>query len=136
MNYLIDTCVISELVKKEPNVNVINWFKKIPDENLYLSVLSFGEIRKGIGKIIDHKQKEKLRIWLEHELTSWFNDKLLSIDVHVSDCWGRLQAEMQKPLPAIDSLIAATALHYDLTLVTRNLKDFYYPALSFINPWE
>jgi predicted nucleic acid-binding protein len=136
MNYLIDTNVISELVKSTPDKNVVKWFSTIPDETLYLSVLTLGEIRKGIGKVEDVTKKEKLRIWLEHELPIWFDQRVLSIDIEVAERWGRLLTQHKKTLPAIDSLIAATVLHFDLCLVTRNISDFDFIAeLQTINPW-
>lgn len=136
MNYLIDTNVISELVKSRPDRFVTAWFATIPDENLYLSVLTLGEIRNGIGKIEDSIKKEKLRVWLEHELPAWFDKRVLSIDLVVAERWGRLLVQHKRTLPAIDSLIAATALHFDLCLVTRNTVDFeYIKELQTINPW-
>ena len=137
MNYLIDTNVVSELKKPKPDINVIDWFAAIPDESLYLSVLRLGEIRKGIGKVEDTAKKEKLRIWLEHELPAWFDQRILEIDSSVADRWGRLLAQHKKTLPAIDSLIAATALHFDLCLVTRNTSDFDDVVdLQTVNPWN
>ena|SRR3990167_4325027 len=135
MSYLLDTNVLSELVKSKPHPNVLKWFEWVPNESLYLSVLTFGEIRKGVEGIKDNKHKEKLRLWLEIELPAWFNDRILPIDRFIADRWGRLQYEMKRPIPAIDSLLAATALHYDFSLVTRNERDYHYPALQTINPW-
>lgn len=136
MSYLLDTNVISEIVRPKPDEQVVNWFKTIPDEALYISVLTLGEIRKGAEMVSDDKRKEKLRLWLEIDLAQWFNDRILKIDHFIADRWGRLQSEMKKPISAIDSLIAATALHHDLRLVTRNVKDFKYPSLQVICPWE
>lgn len=136
MSYLLDTNVISEIVRPKPDEHVVNWFKTIPDEALYISVLTLGEIRKGAEMIPDDKRKEKIRIWLEIDLPQWFNDRILKIDHYIADRWGRLQSEMRKPIPAIDSLIAATALYHDLRLVTRNVKDFKYPSLQVICPWK
>ena len=82
------------------------------------------------------KRKETLRVWLGIDLPQWFNDRILKIDHTIADRWGRLQSEMRKPIPAIDSLIAATALYHDLRLVTRNVKDFKYPSLQVICPWK
>jgi predicted nucleic acid-binding protein len=135
MSYLIDTNVISELVKSNPNKNVIEWFGSIPDKELYLSVITFGEIRKGIDKISDYAKKEKIKIWLDHELTEWFSDRILGIDRLVANKWGLIQSNSIRTLPAIDSLIAATAIHYDLSIVTRNGKDFDIPGLETINPF-
>jgi predicted nucleic acid-binding protein len=136
MSYLIDTNVLSELVRNKPNEKVLKWFGSIPDETLFISVLVLGEIRKGIEVIKDSQRKEKLRLWLEIEVPDWFADRILVIDNFVADRWGRLQSEMKRPIPAIDSLIAATALHYDLRLVTRNEQDYHYPSLQIINPWK
>lgn len=136
MSYLLDTNVISEIVRARPNENVIRWFKTVADDALYMSVLTLGEIRKGIEKIKDNERKEKLRLWLEHDLLVWFGDRILPINQQVADKWGRLQHYAGRPIPAIDSLIAATALYYDLRLVTRNGKDFQHPDLHIINPWD
>ena len=137
MNYLIDTNVISEIIKSKPDKQVMNWFSVIPDDSLHLSVITLGEIRKGIGKVEEIAKKEKLRIWLEHELPAWFDSRILAIDAEVADRWGRLLAHHRKTLPAIDSLIAATALHYDLCLVSRNTSDFdYIEGLQLVNPWQ
>ncbi len=135
MSYLVDTNVLSELVRVKPNAQVVKWFAKLPINSIFLSVLTLGEIRKGIETVSDHKRKEKLRSWLEHELPDAFSQRILAITLDVADRWGRLQGEMKRPLPAIDSLIAATALHHDLALVTRNSGDFEYPGLEVINPW-
>lgn len=136
MSYLLDTNVISEIVKTNPNKSVIDWFKSVPDEALFISVLTLGEIRKGTEAINDLKRKEKLRLWLEIELPRWFGERILDIDQFIADRWGRLQCEMKRPIPAIDSLIAATALQHDLRLVTRNVKDFQYPSLQVLCPWN
>ena len=137
MNYLVDTNVISELVRPKPEKRVINWFDAIPTENLYLSVLTLGEIRKGLERIENPLKKEKLRIWLEHEIPEWFADRVVDIDAGVAERWGRLMANHKNPVAAIESLLTATALHFDLCLVTRNTQDFkIYSELQLINPWE
>lgn len=135
MSYLLDTNVLSELTRTKPNPNVLTWFTQIPSEALYLSVLTLGEIRKGLEKIQEQKRREKIRLWLEHELPDWFEARILPIDRFVAERWGNLQHEMNRPLPAIDSLLAATALHYHLHLVTHNTVDFQYPELQVIDPW-
>ena len=136
MNYLLDTNVISELKRPKPNENVINWFASVKKDSLYLSVLTLGEIRKGVDKLPESKRKQALSIWLERDIPLWFDSRLLNIDAEISDYWGKLQAQTKRPLPAIDSLLAATALHHDLCLVTRNIKDFDYPDLNILNLWE
>ncbi len=134
--YLIDTNVISEVKRSQPNTQVLAWFATVEDESLYLSVLSLGEIRKGVEKLPDSPRKDNLRHWLECELPEWFEERLLPIDADIADVWGNLQATLNRPLPPIDSLLAATALHHELCLVTRNIKHFIYPNLAVINPWD
>ena len=135
MSYLLDTNVISELVRPKPAKSVLAWFENIPSEALHISVLTLGEIRKGVEHMPDGARREKLRLWLEHELADWFGSRVLSVDIPLADRWGRLLALMGRPAPTIDSLLAATALHHELRLVTRNQKDFDYPGLEVINPW-
>lgn len=135
MSYLIDTNVISELARPKPAKAVLAWFDSIPSEALNVSVLTLGEIRKGIEQMPESARREKLRVWLEHDLIEWFGDRVLPIDIAVSDRWGRLVAQMGRPVPSIDSLLAATALHHELRMVTRNQKDFDYPGLEIVNPW-
>ncbi len=136
MSYLLDTNVVSELTRQKPHAHVLKWFENISDESLHISVLSIGEIRRGIEEIKDQQHKEKLRRWLEVKLPEWFSERILAIDQSIADRWGRLLASAKRSMPAIDSLIAATALHYDLRLVTRNERDFQYPTLQVINPWN
>ena len=136
MSYLLDTNIVSETVRRNPNKAVIAWLDQLPGEALYVSVLTLGEIRKGIEALADRKRREKLRLWLEHDLPAWFEGRVLSIDLAVADRWGRLLAEVGRPVPAIDSLLAATALHHELRLVTRNSGDFEYPGLEVINPFR
>lgn len=135
MSYLLDTNVISELVRAKPAKAVLAWFENIPSEALHISVLTLGEIRKGVEHMPDGARREKLRLWLEHDLAGWFGPRVLHVDIPVADRWGRLIAQMGHPVPSIDSLLAATALHHELRLVTRNQKDFDYPGLEVINPW-
>lgn len=136
MSYLIDTNIISELRRKEANAGVVTWFAERPATTLYLSVLTLGEIRKGIESLPNSKRRLSLRDWLEVELPAFFSGRILPIDAPVVDRWGRLLARIKRTAPAIDSLIAATVLQHDLTLVTRNAADFKFPELSVINPWK
>jgi hypothetical protein len=136
LSYLIDTNVLSELRRKQPDPNVVAWMQVRPRPSLFLSVLTLGEIRKGLERVEDAKRKQALLDWLEVELPHYFVGRLLHIDAATADRWGRLMAQAGKPLPAIDGLLAATALQHDLTLVTRNGKDFADVGVRLINPWE
>ena len=135
MSYLLDTNIVSETVRRTSNKAVIAWLDRLPGEALFVSVLTLGEIRKGIETLADRRRREKLRLWLEHELPAWFEGRVLPVDLAVADRWGRLLAEVGRPVPTIDSLLAATALHHELRLVTRNAGDFDYPGLQVINPF-
>ncbi len=103
-----------------------------------MSVLTLGEIRKGVEKITDHKRKNRLLFWLEQELPTWFGENILSIDLEVADRWGYLTSLLTQAhqLTAIDTLLAATALAHNLKMVTRNLKDFDVPGLEVYNPFN
>lgn len=136
MSYLIDTNVLSELRKREPDAKVAQWFAKRPASTLYLSVLTLGELRKGIDALPETPRKLALLDWLEAELPMFFAGRILAVDAKVADRWGRLVAQAGRPLPAIDSLLAATALTHGLTLITRNLKDFQHPDLVVLDPWS
>lgn len=136
MSYLLDTNVISETVRPRPDRQVLEWFDKTPDDALHVNVLTLGEIRKGIEKMAQSERRERLRVWLEHELPDWFEDRILPVDVHVAERWGVLCGQAERTPPAVDSLLAATALHHGLRLVTRNARDFAFPGIEIINPWE
>lgn len=136
MSYLLDTNIISETIRRNPNKKLIAWLEQLPGEALFVSVLTLGEIRKGVEALSDEKRRENLRLWLEHELPAWFEGRVLPVDIAVADRWGRLLAEVARSIPSIDSLLAATALHHELRLVTRNAKDFDYPGIEVINPFE
>lgn len=136
MAYLIDTNVLSELRRKQPDERVVAWMQDRPRQSLFLSVLTLGEIRKGIERLDDLARRQKLLDWLEVELPNYFVGRLLTIEARTADRWGRLMASADRPLPAIDGLLAATALQHDLTLVTRNTRDFAGLKVQLINPWE
>jgi hypothetical protein len=135
VSYLLDTNVVSELVRSRPNARVVAWIDALPTEALHLSVLTIGEIRSGVERLRDREKRERLRGWLEQDLPAWFEDRLLPVTVEIADRWGRLVAEVGRQVAAIDSLLAATALHHDLRLVTRNTVDFRYPGLEVVDPW-
>ena len=135
MSYLIDTHALSELRRKAPDANVVAWFAQRPPVTLYLSVLTLGEIGKGVEGATDTARRQALTDWLETDLPLFFTGRILGVDGAVADRWGRLVAAAGRPLPAIDSLLAATALAHDLVLVTRNTKDFAGLPVQVFNPW-
>ncbi len=135
MSYLIDTNVLSELRRRDPHVNLVRWLADRPSSALYLSVLTLGALRKGIEVLDEGERKRRLIDWMEVDLPAYFSGRILSVNVAVSDRWGRLMAQAKRPLLAIDGLLAATALVHGLTLVTRNVKDFDHPGLTVLDPW-
>ena len=139
MNYLLDTCLISELIRRLPNKNVINWIDTIDEEKLYLSVITIGELEKGVNKLDPSKRRDTITEWLHEDLIIRFNDRILSLDLEILIEWGRLTAMLENrglKMPSIDSLIAATARQYNLCLVTRNERDFQHCNIELINPWK
>jgi len=138
LSFLLDTSVISELVRPAPNDHVIEWLKRTEEASLYLSVLTIGEIEKGIAKLPASSRREKLETWVRRDLAERFRERLLAIDAMVAATWGRLAGEAEargEPLPVIDGLIAATSLAHDLTVATRNIGDFERCGARCFNPW-
>lgn len=138
MNYLLDTCLLSEFMKPRENRGVIEWFDKQNDETLYISVLAIGEIRKGIAKLGASKRAGELNAWLDSVIVR-FDTRILPFDLIMANRWGDLKANLEskgRPMPVIDSLMAATALARDLTLVTRNTPDFAHTGVMIFDPWD
>ena len=136
MKYLVDTCVISEIVKPCPNKLLLEWLRDTPSDRLYLSVLTIGEIRKGIAKLPSSKKKANLSEWL-NTLIEDYKDRILSVDLIVSENWGEMQGSAEKKglsLPTIDGLIASIARTHNLVLVTRNESDFQVCNIPLFNP--
>ena len=139
MRWLLDTCVISELVVKEPNQGVVEWIDSIEPEQVHLTVITVGEIRKGIEKFPDSKKRQRLHAWLTEDLLLHFQGRIVPIDIDVILAWGTLTGTLEKQgkkMGAIDALIAATALSGGFVLVTRNTKDFAYAGIEVLNPWD
>ena len=138
MSYLIDTHLHSELRRKKPDSRVVQWLSERPVTQLDLSVLTLGKIRKGVEQLgnANAQKKAALLDWLELETPQYFQKRLLSIDARVADIWGKLAANAGRALPAIDSLLAATAIVHQLVLVTRNVKDFAGLGVDVLNPWQ
>jgi predicted nucleic acid-binding protein len=137
--FLLDTNCISEVVSIKPDPRVLEWLDATDERTLYLSALTLGEIRKGIMPLAVGKRRTQLEAWLEIDLRNRFAGRILPVDEAVADQWGLLAAEMKlkgRPMPAIDAMIAATAIHHDLTVVSRNVGDFKNTEASLLNPWE
>jgi len=139
MNYVLDTDVISELISKQPNKKVLEWLDRLDPNTIYLSVITIGEIRKGIEKLPSSKRREAVKEWLEADLLLRFQGRILEITAEVMLIWGELTGRLEnegRPITAIDSLIAAIALQGNYCLVTRNEHDFRHTGVTIINPWK
>ena len=137
--FLLDTNCISEVVRVSPDPRVLSWLGAAEESLLYLSVLTLGEIRKGVAALTQSKRRTLLESWLEVELRLRFAGRILSIDAAVANRWGVLAAEVKAQgaaLSTIDGLLAATALHHNLTIVSRNIGDFACTQVSVLNPWR
>ena len=136
--YLLDTNVVSEGIKPKPNEQVLAWFAEQKGTSVYLSVLTLGEIQQGITRSPHPERAQRLLNWLEQELLTQFEGRILTLDQAVMRTWGIITGEAfkkGKPVSYADSLLAATALTHDLTLVTRNIKDVDSLPVKNINPW-
>jgi predicted nucleic acid-binding protein len=137
--FLLDTNCISELIRSQPEPRVVDWLRVADESLLYLSVLTLGEIRMGAAFLPQSKRRIQLEIWLESDLQVRFSGRILGIDGAIADRWGWLTAEAKRkgrPLAAIDGLLAATALHHNLTMVSRDVSDFAGVQVPVLNPWE
>lgn len=139
MKILLDTCVISELVTKKPNPKVVEFVDTLDTDDIYLSVITIGEIVKGIEKLTISRRKRALHGWLRDDLLTRFQGKIIPLDTEIILTWGALTARLEtagQKMPVIDTLIAATALGHEYTLVTRNVDDFEAAGVEIINPWK
>ncbi|MGH9565276.1 MAG: type II toxin-antitoxin system VapC family toxin [Candidatus Angelobacter sp.] len=137
--FLLDTNVVSEMVKPKPHSGVMQWIAATEEFLLYLSVLTLGEIRKGITALPGTRRRTALEAWLDHELTLRFEGRILPIDLAVADRWGQLSgstAGRRSPIPVIDGLLSATALHHGLTFVTRDTNFLTNLGVAYFNPWQ
>jgi toxin FitB len=139
MNYLLDTCVLSEFTRRQAEEKVIRWLDRIDEERLFISVITIGEIQRGVERLPDSARKTELLVWMNTALSERFAQRMLPLDGSTILLWGSLCARLGKTghaLPVMDSLIAATALQHNLIIVTRNLEDFSITGVQVINPWE
>jgi tRNA(fMet)-specific endonuclease VapC len=139
MNYLLDTNVISELISKQQDKKVLEWVDRLDPNTVFLSVITIGEIRKGIEKLSPSKRRDRVKEWLETDLLLRFQGRILEISTEVMLIWGELTGRLEKEgrrITAMDSLIAAIALQGNYRLVTRNEHDFQAMGVTIINPWK
>jgi toxin FitB len=139
MSYLLDTNVISELVAAQPSSKVTAWITQVDPNQVYISVITVGELKKGIDRLPDSKRKAILDQWLREDLLARFQNHLLSIDLDTMLVWGSLNARLEangRPISALDGLLAATAMQHRCALVTRNSIHFENANITLVNPWE
>jgi predicted nucleic acid-binding protein len=135
VSWLVDTNVLSELTRREPNAAVQTWLVT-HEEDLFISVLTLGELERGIRMAADAGRQKRLRAWLHSDVRAWFAGKILPIDENVATTWAEMLARAKNPLPAIDSLIGATAIAHQLTVVTRDEDDIARTGAKVLNPWN
>ena len=139
MSFLLDTAVVSELVRKSPSARVLKWIDGQDETSLHLSVLTIGELEKGVARLPASARRTRLISWVRRDLVERFGGRLLPIDTRTATRWGSVTGESERrgrPLPVIDSLIAATALVHGFTVVTRNVEDFERCGAPCFNPWN
>ena len=137
--YLLDTNVPSEFSRDRPDPRVVQWLKAQPVTMLFLSAVTIGEIRKGLVLLPQGRRRDELETWFHTDLLIWFRNRILPVTPAIADRWGVLDGQCQlkgTPLNTADGMIAATAIEHDLTLVTRNVKDFAGLGVEIFNPWE
>ena len=138
MKYLLDTCVISELIAKQPDTGVIRLVDSLDSDDIYLSVITIGEIARGVERLPASKRKRELADWLQNDLLVRFDGNIIPLDTNILIRWGELSAKLEGigiTLPAMDSLIAATTLTHAMVLITRNAGDFEHTGVEIVNPW-
>ena len=139
MNFLLDTNVVSEPTKPQPDSGVIDWLAEADEDHVFLSVVTLAELRHGVERLDAGARRSRLDRWLTDELPIRFEGRLLQIDLEIADAWGRIMARAQRggrPMAVMDAFIAATALRHGLTLVTRNVRDFEGTGVLLCNPWR
>jgi predicted nucleic acid-binding protein len=125
------------MTRKQPDKNIVRWFENTADTDMFISVISIGELVYGIAKLPDSTKKEKLSAWLKDLIHEGFDDRIVNIDINVMKVWGEMSAKFTRSLPVQDTLIAAAALAHDMIVVTSNIRDFKdIPGLKLLNPLE
>lgn len=137
--YLLDTCVVSELARPRPDAGVLAWLEAADEPALYLSVITLGELEKGIAKLPASARRRRIEEWVREDLAARFEERLLDVDRAIAARWGAISGEAEArgaPLPVIDALIAATAIRHGLEVVTRNTADLERCGALCVNPWK
>lgn len=139
MNFLLDTNVVSEWMKPQPNLAVVEWLATADEDRLFLSIATLGELHYGMGRLSKGQKRLRLEEWLRTELMNRFEGRVLAIDEMVAGAWGKLLAKADaagRPMGAMDGFLAATAIIQGMTLVTRDVDDFVVAGISTLNPWS
>lgn len=139
MRYLLDTNVVSELIARRPEERVVQWIDNVDPNGVFISVITIGEIRKGMEKLPPSPRKDDVQRWLAEDLLIRFGNRVLALEVEAMLVWGSLTARLETEggeMPAMDALLAAQALRDDLCLVTRNENDFKHSRIEVFNPWK
>jgi len=137
--FLVDTNIPSELTRERPDARVASFLQRTDKQSMFLGVMTIGEICKGIAALPASHKRTSLQAWLDSDVRTWFAGRILPVSEEIAEHWGMLAASAKQrgtPLAVVDGVIAATALHHGLTLVTRNLKDFANLGIDLLNPWE
>ena len=138
--FLLDTNIPTEMLRPRPDANVANWVKTQASETLFVSVVTLGELRRGVTLLTEQSPRRvELERLIHERIPSWFQDRILPVTRMIAEHWGQLDGERQlagRPMNIADGMIAATALEHDLTLVTRNVKDFADIRLAVFSPWD
>lgn len=138
MSFLLDTNVVSEWTRAQPNVGVIAWLAEADEDRVFLSVVTLAELRHGIERMAASRKRKRLEEWLQDELPVRFERRILPVDPVIADAWGRVVARCEdsgRPISTMDAFLAATAQVHGLTVVTRNVSDFEIPVQHVLNPW-
>jgi predicted nucleic acid-binding protein len=137
--FLLDTNIPSEMLRRRPDPNVAAWVKRQANETLFVSVVTMGELRRGVTLLAEQSSRRaELERMIHEKVPFWFQDRILPVTLMIAERWGVLDGERQlagRPMNIADGMIAATALEHDLTVVTRNVKDFAGLGVAVFSPW-
>jgi toxin FitB len=139
VNFLLDTNLVSEWTKPRPNPGVVSWLADADEDRVFISVVTIAELRHGVERLAIGRRRKRLNEWIEGELLSRFDERILPIDAATADAWGRIVAHREglgRPIGTMDAFIAATAQVHKLTLATRNQTDFEASVAAVVNPWS